>query len=248
MNFLVPQLRDIIDIVIVAFIIYQTLLIVRKSGAYQILYGLTFIFVLYIIAVVLNLKMLLAMLNSFRNYWILGVIILFQAELRSILARMTISDELGGPFRKKKKNEFYGALLDAVSSMAFRRTGALIVIENKRKLNEYIQSGDVLDAEISLRLILSIFNPRSVLHDGAIIIRKNRIIAAKVVLPLSKNPEYNKKYGTRHLAGIGITEVSDAFAIIVSEQTGKTSIAQAGRIQSGIAFEEMMQILTDATR
>lgn len=248
MNFLLPRLKDIVDIIIIAFVIYQSLLIVRKSGAYQVLYGLIVILIVYLLAVLFGLKMISSVLNALRNYWILALIILFQPELRSILARLNISDELGGAFRKKGKGAFYGALIDAVSSMAFRRTGALIVIENKRKLNEYLHSGELLNSEISLRLILSIFNTRSVLHDGAILIRKDRIIAAKVVLPLTKNPDYVKKFGTRHQAGIGITEVSDAIAIIVSEQTGKISVAQAGSIQNGIAFEELMQIITDATK
>ncbi|MDZ4122143.1 MAG: diadenylate cyclase CdaA, partial [Candidatus Cloacimonadaceae bacterium] len=240
MTFLIPRLRDIIDILVIAFVIYQSLLIVRKSGAYQVLYGIVFLFVVYLLAVLFELKMVSSILNVLSRYWILALIILFHPELRAILARLSITEELGKPFRKKEHNSFYGALIDAISSMAFRRTGALIVIENKRKLNEYIISGEAVDALISLRLILSIFNTRSVLHDGAIVIRKDRIIAAKVVLPLSKNPDHVNKYGTRHLAGIGITEVSDAIAIIVSEQTGKTSVAQAGTIHSGIAFEELM--------
>ena len=248
MEFLVPRIRDVIDIIVIAFVIYQSLLIVRKSGAYQILYGLVFLFAIYLVAILFDLRMVLSILNALRSYWILALIVLFHPELRAILARLSITEELGKPFRKKEAHSFYGSLIDAISSMAFRRTGALIVIENKRKLNEYISSGEVVDSLISLRLILSIFNPRSVLHDGAVIIRKDRIIAAKVVLPLSKNPEHVNRYGTRHLAGIGITEVSDAIAIIVSEQTGKTSVAQAGSIHTGIAFEELMQIITDATK
>lgn len=132
--------------------------------------------------------------------------------------------------------------------MSFRKIGALIVLENKRKLHGYIYSGEPIDAIVSMRLILTIFNPKSVLHDGAIIIRDQRIMAAKVVLPLSKKAEYVRKFGTRHLAGIGITEISDAIAIIVSEQTGQVSVAKAGKIQTNVAFEELLQILTDVTK
>ncbi|MCD8479738.1 MAG: DNA integrity scanning protein DisA nucleotide-binding domain protein [Candidatus Cloacimonetes bacterium] len=130
--------------------------------------------------------------------------------------------------------------------MSFRKTGALIVVERKRKLNEFVQAGELIESSISMRLILTIFNTKSVLHDGAIIIRGNRIMAAKVVLPLSKNPEYARKYGTRHLAGIGITEISDAISIIVSEQSGQISVAQGGQITGNVAFEELMQIISDA--
>jgi len=198
--------------------------------------------------VVFDLKVVSTLLSAIRNYWILAVVILFQPELRSILARLNLSRELGLAFRKREKSSFYSPIIDAVSSMSFRKTGALIVLENKRKLHEFIHSGEPIDAAISMRLILTIFNTKSVLHDGAIIIRDERIMAAKVVLPLSKKPEYVRKFGTRHLAGVGITELSDAIAIIVSEQNGQVAVASEGLIQTNVAFEELMQILTDVTK
>jgi len=248
MDFLIPRFKDIVDILLIAFLIYQSLLIVRKSGGYQVLWGLLFILLLYFLAVVFDLKVVSTLLSAIRNYWILAVVILFQPELRSILARLNLSRELGLAFRKREKSSFYSPIIDAVSSMSFRKTGALIVLENKRKLHEFIHSGEPIDAAISMRLILTIFNTKSVLHDGAIIIRDERIMAAKVVLPLSKKPEYVRKFGTRHLAGVGITELSDASAIIVSEQNGQVAVASEGLIQTNVAFEELMQILTDVTK
>lgn len=248
MEFLIPRFKDIVDILIIAFLIYQALLIVRKSGGYQVLWGLLFVVVLYILAVIFNLKMVSSLLSAIRNYWFIAVVILFQPELRSILARLNLPRELSKVFSKQEKTSLYTPLIDAVSSMSFRKIGALIVLENKRKLHEYIYSGEPIDAIVSMRLILTIFNPKSVLHDGAIIIRDQRIMAAKVVLPLSKKAEYVRKFGTRHLAGIGITEISDAIAIIVSEQTGQISVAKAGKIQTNVAFEELLQILTDVTK
>ncbi|MDY0151339.1 MAG: diadenylate cyclase CdaA [Candidatus Cloacimonas sp.] len=248
MNFLIPRFKDIIDIMLIAFMIYQSLIIVRKSGGFQVLWGLLFILLLYFLAVVFELKMVSSLLRAIRNYWILVVVVLFQPELRSILAKLNVSRELGVAFRRKEKSSLYTPLIDAVSTMSFRKTGALIVLENKRKMQEYIHSSEIIDAAISMRLILTIFNTKSVLHDGAIIIRGDRIMAAKVVLPLSKQPAYVQKFGTRHLAGIGITELSDAIAIIVSEQSGQVSVAQGGKIQTGVAFEELLQILTDATK
>ncbi len=248
MEFLIPRFKDIVDILIIAFLIYQALLIVRKSGGYQVLWGLLFVVVLYILAVIFNLKMVSSLLSAIRNYWFIAVVILFQPELRSILARLNLPRELSKVFSKQEKSSLYTPLIDAVSSMCFRKIGALIVLENKRKLHEYIYSGEPIDAIVSMRLILTIFNPKSVLHDGAIIIRDQRIMAAKVVLPLSKKAEYVRKFGTRHLAGIGITEISDAIAIIVSEQTGQVSVAKAGKIQTNVAFEELLQILTDVTK
>ncbi|PKN77830.1 MAG: TIGR00159 family protein [Candidatus Cloacimonetes bacterium HGW-Cloacimonetes-1] len=248
MGFLLPSFKDIIDIILIAFVIYQAMLIIRKSGGYQVLYGLIVLVVLYFLSTVFKLRMSSFLLSAFRNYWILAIVILFQPEIRAMLAQLNISSELSVAFRRKEKTAFYGALIDSISSMSFSKTGALIVIENKRKLSEYIQAGEPLDSLITLRLILTIFNTRSILHDGAIIIREDRIKAAKVVLPLSKKSEFVHIYGTRHLAGIGITEVSDAVAIIVSEQTGKISVASGGTIQSNVAFEELMQIITDATK
>jgi len=245
MNWLIPQLSDIVDIIIIAFLIYQALSIVRKSGGYQLLTGILLLFLLYLISVLVNLKMLSAVLHAVRNYWILALIVLFQPEIRSMLARFNLSQDMG-MFKKRDNTNVFTTLVDAVSSMSFRKTGALIVVENKRKLNEFIQNGEPIDSNISLRLILTIFNPRSTLHDGAIIIRGDRILAAKVVLPLTKKSEYVKRFGTRHLAGIGITELTDAIAIIVSEQNSQVSIAQGGVIQNNVAFEELMQIVSDA--
>ena len=247
MNWLIPQFRDIIDIILIAFLIYQVLCMVHKNGSYQLFGGIVLLLTLYVIASLAELKMLSQLLSGIRDYWVLGLLILFQPELRTFLARFRLSQDLG-IFRKTDNTTVFSILVDAVSSMSFRKTGALIVIENTRRLNEYIQNGEPLDANISLRLILTIFNPRSSLHDGAIIIRGNRILAAKVVLPLSKKSEHQKRFGTRHLAGIGITELTDATAIIVSEQNGHISVARDGQIRTNVAFEELLQIVSDNAR
>nr|MDK2850758.1 diadenylate cyclase [Candidatus Cloacimonadota bacterium] len=248
MEFLIPKFKDLVDILIIAFLIYQSLLIIRKSGGYQVLWGLLFLLALYLVASIFELRVLSSVLSGIRTYWIMAIVILFQPELRTILSRLNLAKELQSAFTRTRKSSVYTPLIDAISSMNFRKTGALIVLENRTKLNEFIQKSEQIDAVISMRLILAIFNPKSVLHDGAIIIRGDRIMAAKVVLPLSQNPEYTRKFGTRHLAGIGITEISDAVAIIVSEQTGKNSVARGGEITTNVAFEELMQIITDARK
>ncbi|HCM15670.1 MAG TPA: TIGR00159 family protein [Candidatus Cloacimonas sp.] len=246
MEFMIPRFKDIVDIVIIAFLIYQSLLIIRKSGGYQVLWGLLFLLALYLVASLFELKVLSGLLSGIRTYWIMAIVILFQPELRTILSKLNLAKELQSVFSRGEQSSLYTPLIDAVSSMSFRKTGALIVLENKRKLNEFIQAGEQIDSLISMRLILTIFNTKTVLHDGAIIIRGNRIMAAKVVLPLSRNTEYARKFGTRHLAGIGITEISDAIAVIVSEQSGQVSVARGGQITQNIAFEELMQIISDA--
>ncbi|MCB5234899.1 MAG: diadenylate cyclase CdaA [Candidatus Cloacimonetes bacterium] len=246
MGFLLPRFKDIVDIFIIAFLIYQSFLIIRKSGGYQVLWGLLFIFFLYFVASLFELRVLSSLLSGIRTYWIMAIVILFQPELRAIISKFNLAREFQSVFNRSESTSVYTPIIDAVSSMSMRKTGALIVLENKRKLNEYIHNSEMIDALLSTRLILTIFNTKTVLHDGAIIIRGNRIIAAKVVLPLSKKTDYSRKFGTRHLAGIGITETTDAVAIIVSEETGNVSVAQGGNINIDIAFEELMQILTDA--
>lgn len=246
MEVLIPKFADLVDIFIIAFLIYQGLNILRRGGGWQVLAAVLFMIVFSTVAEALNLKMVTSVLRSIRSFWVLALVIIFAPEIRALLSRINLSRELNLSLRKKESNSFYMPLIDAVSSMSFRKTGALIVIENRRKLNEYIHSGETIDATMSLRLILTIFNPRSSLHDGAIIIRGDRILAAKVVLPLTKKSEYVKRFGTRHLAGIGISELTDAIAIIVSEQNGHVSIAQGGVIQNNVAFEELMQIVSDA--
>ncbi|MBP7205247.1 MAG: diadenylate cyclase CdaA [Candidatus Cloacimonetes bacterium] len=247
MEVLIPKFADLVDIFIIAFLIYQGLNILRRGGGWQVLAAVLFMIVFSTVAEALNLKMVTSVLRSIRSFWVLALVIIFAPEIRALLSRINLSRELNLSLRKKESNSFYMPLIDAVSSMSFRKTGALIVIENRRKLNEYIHSGETIDATMSLRLILTIFNPRSALHDGAIIIRNDRIMAAKVVLPLSKKPEHVKRFGTRHLAGIGITELTDAIAIIVSEQNSQISVARNGEIKVNVAYEELLQIITDAT-
>jgi diadenylate cyclase len=132
--------------------------------------------------------------------------------------------------------------------MSFRKTGALILVENKQSLDEFIATGEVIDARLSSKLLLTIFNRRTILHDGAVVLRGDRIIAVKVLLRLSRNVEYTQKFGTRHLAAIGVTEETDCLAIVVSEESGRISAAQNGAIFTDLSTEELAQIIADGTR
>lgn len=246
MDFLIPRFNDIIDIILVSIILYEVFIITRRTGGYQVLIGLVFIFFLYYVAAMFNLKMMSAILRTLKNVWVLAIIILFQPELRSLLSKIHLSKGFGSIF-KKRETFFYGQLMDAVSSMSFRKMGALIVIEISHPLDRFIDKAELIDAAISVRLLLSIFNTGSILHDGAVIIRGDRILAAKAVLPLSSREEYLKRYGMRHMAAVGISEITDAFAIIVSEESGKVSVAQHGVLLPNIPFEELMQRIADAT-
>lgn len=248
MMFLVPQFKDIIDIIVIAFIVYQAIKMLKKSGNMQLIYGILLFTIAYIITAYIKIDMTRSLLTSIKDMWIIAIIILFQPEIRTLLNKLNLTSDILHLNKFNNEDNYVSSLIDAVSAMAFRRIGALVVIERKKTLTEYINAGEILDAKVSLRLILSIFNPKSVLHDGAIIIRNGRIISSKVVLPLSSNDVNKLKFGTRHLAAIGITEVSDALTIVVSEQTGQVSIAIDSTIRQDVPFEELMQILIDATK
>ncbi len=246
MSFLIPKFPDIVDILVVAFLLYRLILLSKRTGGSQILLGLGVVILMYFTASVLHLEMMTSFLKILKDYWVIAFIILFQPEIRNLFARIAQNHDFKSLFRSTKKS-VYSPLLNAVSILSFRKIGALIVIENNRKLNDYIESGEPIDAQISIKLLLTIFNNKTILHDGAVIIRNNRIHACKVVLPLSENIEYTQKFGTRHLAAIGVTESTDAFAIIVSEETGKISATSKGEIFTDLSIDELSQKVKDET-
>jgi diadenylate cyclase len=246
MNFLIPNITDIIDILLVAFLLYRLVLLLRRTGGFQVLLGFAAVLLLYFVVSMLDLKLMKSFLNAIKEYWPLAFIIIFQQEIRGLFARMAHNHNFKSLFKDTKKN-VYANLLNAVAIMSFRKVGALIVIENSRKLDEYIESGEIIDADITVKLLLTIFNSKTILHDGAVIIRNNRIYACKVVLPLSEKVEFKQKLGTRHLAALGISEESDAFCVIVSEETGKISTAYNGEIILGISQDELSQRIKDGT-
>jgi diadenylate cyclase len=247
MEFLLPNVTDLIDILIVWVVLYRLIILVKKVGGYQILIGLSLLVIFFFVASLLKLEMLLSVIRILRDYWLLVVIILFQPEIRNILAKISHANILT-PFQRIPKKSIYAPLTNAIDTMAFLKKGAIIVIENNIKLNKFIETGEKIDAILSSKLITSIFDRNSILHDGAIIIRKDRIVAVKVVLPLSQNIEYRRQFGTRHLAAVGISEESDALVIVVSEETGRISVAVNGVIQTGINVEQLAQKIVDYTK
>ena len=246
MSFLIPRITDLIDILLVAFLLYRLIVLTKRTGGYQILIGLFLLLILFFIASVLNLTMITSFLGVIKDYWVIVFVIIFHPEIRSLILKLVGDRDLLKMFKTTSKYS-YTPLLNAVSIMSYRNIGALIVIEKQRKLTELIDTGEIIDAQISLKLLLTIFNQKTILHDGAVVIRQNRIYAAKVVLPLSENIDYTRKLGTRHLAAVGITEKTDAFVIVVSEETGRISIAKAGELISNLSIDELAQRLKDET-
>ena len=235
--FPIPTLtiRAVIDILAVAFVIYQLLQIVRGTRAAHILIGILAVVVTYEIALRAGLEALRSLLASLAPYTAIAIIVLFQSEIRRTLARLGRKRLFGG----YRPPESVAEILLALNSLSWDHTGALIIMERDIGLRTFIESGVRLDAHISRDLLLSIFLPGTALHDGAVIIQKDRLAAAACFLPLSVNPAFSTKTGTRHRAGIGITEETDCLSIIVSEETGLISVAAFGDIETGLTIERV---------
>jgi len=232
--------QDILDILIVAYLIYRLLLLIRGTRAVQMAAGLGIVVLIYFLAGQFQLLTLYWLLGTFLSSIFLLVIIVFQDDIRRALIQMGQT-----PFIKAKTeySHVIEEVIKAVTVFSEKKIGALIVIERTTGLREFIESGVPIDARVSRDLLWSIFEPASPLHDGAVIIREGRIAVAGAILPLSTNPQISRRLGTRHRAAIGISEVSDAVAIVVSEETGGISLAVGGKITRDIQPSVLRQLL-----
>ena len=247
MSFLIPNFADILDIIIIATLLYGIVVVTKKSTGIELLSAIFVVLILHFLATIYDLKMLMGILRGLQNYWFLVMIIIFHAEIKNGLSQFSKNKSILNLLKNPVKITF-SPILQSVSIFSDTKTGALLVFEKNQKLDTYINTGEVLDAKLSTKLLLSIFNKETLLHDGAVIIKNDRIRAAKVVLPLSSSEDNNRKFGTRHLAAIGITEVTDAFCIIVSEQTGRISFTKDKEISLDLSLEELLQVLKDETK
>jgi diadenylate cyclase len=234
-SFELPRLgfTAVLDILGVALVLYQLLQIVRGTRAAHILAGVLTVVIIYQLSLQLGLETLRSMLSSLAPYTAIAIIVLFQQEIRRALGRLGRKRLLGGYNAPECTDE----ILLAIAALSRDNSGALIVLERDVGLRTFVESGVRLDAHVSRDLLLSIFMPGTALHDGAVIIQKDRIAAAACFLPLSVRPEISSRLGTRHRAGLGITEESDALALIVSEETGSISIASGGELEASVTFE-----------
>src|SRR5580698_4051838 len=233
-------LRDVVDILVVSFLVYQALLVVRGTRAGHILLGIFIMGALYGLSVWAGLDALRAVLSFIVPLVGLAVIVLFQSEIRRTLARLGRKRWLGfgSGFRAP---ESVNEILMAVEAMAPKRVGALIVLERDIGLRTFIESGVILEARITRDLLLSIFAPGLPLHDGAVIIQKDRVAAAACFLPLTTTPALARDLGTRHRAAIGITEETDCMSIVVSEESGLISVCAFGGLVRGLSLSEVRE-------
>ena len=226
---------DILDIAIVSVIFYYTYRFVRDRRAGKLAVGILLIILAMFISNILEMKVLSFLIENVVQVGVIGVVILFQSELRAFLEKMGGTSIISGRNKKDKRRLSHtvrciDAVVEAVSDFSAEKTGALIIFERTTKLGDVIKTGTVIDAEASSFLLKNIFFNKSPLHDGALVIRRNRFYSAGCVLPLSMNPEIVKDLGTRHRAGIGMSEDSDCVSVIVSEETGIVSIAVDGKL------------------
>ena len=239
---------DIIDILIVAYIIYKLLAFIRDTRALQLLKGIGILFVVFQISVWLNLDTVNFILRNAMQVGIIAILIVFQPEFRRALeqvGRSSFSKWFGeAEYVGQINSQSIAEIVRASEQLSKTRTGGLIVIERDTKIGEVISTGTQMSADVTAELLVNIFVPKTPLHDGAIVIRNNKIEAAACFLPLSQNKDLSKALGTRHRAGIGISEESDAVVVIVSEETGRISVAEMGEIRRNLTIDELHKYLT----
>lgn len=249
---------DVAEIIILAFLIYHILLWIKTTRTWTLVKGFAVIMAFLLVAVLFEMDTILWIAGKIFNIGILAIVIVFQPELRRALEQLgqqNILTSILGLEGTREENEKFtdrtaDAIVKACVEMSKAKTGALIVIENNVPLGEYERTGITLDAQVSSQLLLNIFEHNTPLHDGAIIVRGNRVVSATCYLPLSDNMELSKELGTRHRAAVGISEVSDAMTIVVSEETGAISISLQSELNRNVTAEvlkEQLQTLQDKT-
>lgn len=250
-------IKDIIDVLLVAILLYQVYRLMRNTGAINIFLGvMVFVFLWFLIVKVLKLGLTGAILNQIISVGAIALVVLFQEEIRKFLLKLgsrqnwkfykSIAKIIKGSGHKETQQVFpVMKLVLACRNMSRAKIGALIVLERENSLGEYIESGEQIKADINTRLIENIFFKNSPLHDGAMIISRNQIVSAGAILPVSKNPNIPRHLGLRHRAAMGVSEKSDALVIIVSEETGTISVAIDGVYRLNLTAEDLERILAE---
>ena len=259
-GFITFGINDAIDILLVAIILYLAYNLVKGTSAINIFIGLAFIYFAYIVIKAFDLKLLSSILGKFVNLGVIAIMIVFQQEIRKFLLYLGSNEFL----RNRNWKNFFkfnlnlddlntvridaASIAEACENMSSTKTGALIVISRKSDLKFYVNSGDLLDSALTSRMLENIFFKNSPLHDGAVIIENNRIVAARCVLPVSEKENFPAHFGLRHRAAVGITENTDAIAVSVSEQTGAISFTVHGEIKSNLSKENLIYLLEKNTK
>lgn len=241
-TFLAPGWRDVIEILIVAALIYRVLLFLAGTRALQILLGLVVLGIVYVTALVLKFHVITTLLGLVFTYGAFAAIVVFQPELRHALARLGRS-QAASFFGTERKREVADEVAEAIERLSRTGTGAIVVIAGDASLSDYVETGTEMRAGVSADLLTTIFTPYSPLHDGAVILSGDQIVAAGCVLPLTQFPVTDKNLGTRHRAALGLSEETDATVIVVSEETSGISVAIGGLLHRGATPEQVRDLL-----
>lgn len=248
-----PQINsvDIIEIILISVLFYHILLWFKTTRAWMLFKGIIIVLVFIMVAYIFRMNTIVWLANKTINVGIIAMVIIFQPELRRALEQLGRKNLLGKVFNSetgKNNSERFSdktinELIRAVYQMAMVKTGALIVIQQEVGLEEYERTGIVVDGVITAQLLINIFEHNTPLHDGAILVKGDRVVSATCYLPLSDNMELSKELGTRHRAAVGVSEVTDSFTIVVSEETGGVSVAQGGRLRRNVDEENLRRML-----
>jgi diadenylate cyclase len=236
--------QDLVDIILMSIILYRLLLIIKGTKAAQMLIGLCVLLFASLLSRYLELYTIDWLIQSFWAQIFIAIIILFQPEIRRALAQMGETQFLH-TLTSAEELKSLEEIVRATIALSNRKIGALIAIERDTSLKDFVEMGTALDAKVSKEVLLSIFHPTSPIHDGAVVIKGNRIIAAGCFLPITTSPEISRSLGTRHRAGIGLSEETDAIIIIVSEETGIISMAINGKLETRLDMGKLRDVLTD---
>ena len=245
---------DVIEILLISVFVYQFMVWIKFTRAYTLLKGLLVIGAFLVLAYIFKMNTILWIVSKLAGALITAIVVIFQPELRKVIEQLRqkkimasiIPFDTGKEVKERFTDKTVNELIKACYDMAEVKTGALIVIEQEIRLDEYIRTGINVDAILTSQLLINIFEHNTPLHDGAVIVRENRIVSSTCYLPLSDNMELSKQLGTRHRAGVGISEVTDSVTIIVSEETGQVSVAEGGHLMRNVSSSELREVLERA--
>lgn len=240
------RLIDLFEIVLVALVFYRLYMTMRGTLAVSLFGGLIGLLFIQFLVNVTDMKVLQSMFAALSDIYVLAAIIVFQPEIRRVLILLGQTPLLRRLIAPMGKAEAITDIVTAVSTMSLNKIGALLAFKRTNGLRSYVETGESLQASISSNLLISIFYSNNPLHDGAVIIEDNRIEAARCILPVSRSKRLGRQFGTRHRAAVGLTEETDAFVVVVSEETGKISVAEQGVMISGLTPEELKSHLSQA--
>lgn len=245
LGFLTPDWKDLVEILLVSAVIYRFLSVLTGTRALQMLLGLVLLVGIYFAARVLQLDLLRYLLETFFQFGAIAALVVFQPELRAGLAHLG-RNRLLRFFSRLEETKVVEEIAEAAENLSRARVGAIIALEQETGLGEYIETGTALQARVAAPLLETIFSPYSPLHDGAVIIRGDMIVAAGAILPLTQFPVSDRSLGTRHRAALGLSEETDALVIVVSEETSIISVAQRGQLERGLERETLEALLSSA--